>query len=68
MEDIIVCVIDPYDFDSDDIRALNNKDFHEEAIRQDKVYSLKAFEDVFNNEDISDLWFIRFINKYSITQ
>ena len=48
---------------------LSDKEFIIEAEKQGNVWeSLNGFQDSFNRDDISDMWFIRFINKNSIVK
>ena len=41
---------------------ISNDEFTKLAEQQGLVYSLKGFEEAFNNEEVSDQWFIRILN------
>lgn len=45
------------------IMSLSDEEFMDVAEEQGLVYTLKGFEWDFNNENISDTWYIRIINK-----
>lgn len=44
------------------IPSLSDKDFMAEAESQGLVWGLKNFEEAFNNEQVSDVWFIRVVD------
>jgi hypothetical protein len=63
-EEFKVYVINPEDervSDISNIRDLHDDEFIFESKEQGLVYSIKGFEEAFNNEEILDSWFIRII-------
>lgn len=59
LESIPTCLIELYYR----IKDLTDDEFMDIAEEQGHVYTLKGFEQAFNNEDISDRWYMRIINK-----
>lgn len=58
-----VYVINPYEWYGESLWSLSDEEFMDVSEEQGQVYTLKGFERAFNNEDISDQWHIRIINK-----
>lgn len=58
-----VYVINPYEWYGESLWSLSDEEFMDVSEEQGQVYTLKGFERAFNNEDISDQWYIRIINK-----
>ena len=58
-----IYAIDPIEWEASDVLIvdLTDEEFIKIAEEQGRVYTLKGFELEFNNENISDQWYIRII-------
>lgn len=58
-----IYAIDPIEWEASDVLIvdLTDEEFIKIAEEQGRVYTLKGFESEFNNENISDQWYIRII-------
>jgi hypothetical protein len=65
MTNILFYAIDT-DIDSIDPTLLTDEGFVFEAEKQGKVWDAKDFQTAFNSGEISDFWYLRILNKYSI--